>query len=64
MQGEMKVNIDKKPVSAATKKKVHEALQKTLNDQLSEEAKTLGHEPGRAAIHGMTGVSSLKRAVR
>jgi hypothetical protein len=61
-QGQMDVDIEGKPVTdTATKTKVHEALKKTLQDQLAAETQTRGHAPGRAAIHGMTGVSSMKR---
>jgi hypothetical protein len=58
MAEDMKFAINNKPVAASAVTKVHQALQKTLQDQLAAESKTLGHDPGKAAIHGMTGVSS------
>jgi hypothetical protein len=56
---DLELEIEGKPVhDAATKTKVHDALKKTLQDELAHEAQTRGHVPGQAAIHGMTGVSS------
>jgi hypothetical protein len=57
----MHIEIEGKGVSEATKQKVSQHLQKALQEQLASEAKTLGHDPGKAAIHGMTGVGTKSR---
>jgi hypothetical protein len=64
MADDFKVEVEKKAVSESAKLKVHEALRKTLHEQLAQETQTLGHTPGRAAIHGMTGVSSREALER
>lgn len=59
---ELDVQVEGKPVESASKEKVRDALRKTLEEQLGHEASTKGHAPGRAAIHGMTGVSNRSAA--
>lgn len=49
-QDDISIAIEGAAVSHPTKAKVHEALRRVLEEQLAQEAETLGHAPGRAAI--------------
>ena len=58
----LNVSVARAGISGAASKKVETALKSALAKQLSKEARTLGHAPGTAAIHGMTGVSTKQGA--
>lgn len=58
----LNVSVAKSKVGGAAGKKVETALKSALARQLGKEARTLGHAPGTAAIHGMTGVSTKQGA--
>jgi len=58
----LNVSVARTGITGASGKKVETALKSALAKQLKAEARTLGHAPGTAAIHGMTGVSTKQGA--